>query len=69
MQTVDKDKPVTGLSKQALCQITEYGRYGLVDMVNMLSLVARGLQGQVENNIHAEDPRAMELLKGLQVPE
>jgi len=69
MQTVDRDRPVTGLSKQALCQITEYGRYGLVDMVNMLSLIARGLRGQVENNIYAEDPRAMELLKGLHVPE
>ena len=68
MQTTDKDSPVTGLSEQALCQIKEYGRYGYVDMVNMLSLVARGLQGQVEDKIHAEDPRAIELLKGLKVP-
>lgn len=65
MQTVDSDRPVTGMSDKALCQIREYGRYGYVDMVNMLSLVARGLQGQVEDGIYADDPRSMELLKGL----
>lgn len=67
MQPADKDRPVMGLSEQALCQIKEYGRYGYVDMVNMLSLVAKGLQGRVEDKIHAEDPAAMELLRGLQL--
>ena len=67
MQTVDKNSPVTGLSEQALCQIREYGRYGYVDMVNMLSLIAKGLQGQVEDRIYAEDPAANELLQGLRV--
>ena len=66
MQTADRDRPVTGLSDQALCQMREYGRYGYVDMVNMLSLIARGLQGRVEDRIHADDPGAMKLLQGLQ---
>ena len=69
MQTVDRDRPVTGLSEQALCQIREYGRYGYVDMVNMLSLIARGLQGQVEDRIHADNPKAMELLQRLPLPQ
>ena len=66
MQTADRDRPVTGLSDQALCQMREYGRYGYVDMVNMLSLIAQGLQGRVEDKIYADDPKAMKLLQGLQ---
>ena len=66
MQTADQGAPVTGLSDGALCQIREYGRYGYVDMVNMLSLIAQGLQGRVEDKIHADDPKAMKLLQGLQ---
>ena len=66
MQTADKDRPVTGMSDKALCQIREYGRYGYVDMVNMLSLIAQGLQGRVEDKIHADGPGAMKLLQGLQ---
>ena len=65
MQTVDGDRPVTGMSKGALCQIKEYGRYSYLDMINMLSLIAKGVQGQVEDKIHADDPRSMELLEGL----
>ena len=66
MQTADEAAPVTGLSDKALCQIREYGRYGYVDMVNMLSLIAQGLQGRVEDKIHADDPQALKLLQGLQ---
>ena len=67
MQTISKNSPVTGLSEQTLCQIEEYGRYNFVDMVNILGLVAKGLKGQVEDKIHADDPKTMKLLQGFRL--
>ena len=63
LQTKDRDAPLRGLSEQARCQIRFAGQYGYANTVDILSLVARGLTGDVEDGYYFDAKADAEIIK------